>query len=233
MNALHVFANAQEAAAACGAAIFDRLREAVAKSGTASVAFSGGSSPKRMFAWMVDQSFEWSGVRIFWVDERCVPPDHPDSNYGMTRAALLDRIRPAGVYRIQGELPPDEAAARYREEIISVLGAAPVFDAIHLGMGADSHTASLFPGLPEIEDRSGIAAAVWVPKMNAHRITLLPKVLLDASSIAMLVTGEDKAQALHAVFDGAYDAMAHPAQLIHREARAANWYVDRGAKDGE
>lgn len=233
MNSVRTFDSAQAAAEACGEAILHSLREAAAVSGKATVAFSGGSSPKRMFAWMSSQPFDWSRVEIFWVDERCVPPEHPDSNYGMTRAALLDHIRPGAVHRIQGELPPDEAAARYRDEIASVLGANPVFDVIHLGMGGDSHTASLFPGFAEISDRVGIASAVWVPKLSAHRITLLPKPLLAAKRIAMLVTGEDKAAAVREVFDGPYDPLMHPAQLIHRNAPSVEWYFDHGAKGGE
>lgn len=229
MNRERVFDTAQEAAEACGAEILRALGEAVAAHGRASVAVSGGSSPKRMFAWMAAQPFDWSPVEIFWADERCVAPDHPDSNYRMTREALLDHIRPGGVHRIPAELPPAEAAVRYGEDLVATLGPAPRFDVIHLGMGADSHTASLFPGLKEIDDRTGLAASVWVPKLNAHRITLLPRVLLDARRIVMLVTGEDKAQALREVFHGRYDPITHPAQLIRRDAASVDWFLDRAA----
>lgn len=230
MNLERTFDTAQQAAEACGAEILRALGEAVAMNGRASVAFSGGSSPKKMFAWMASQPFDWSAVEIFWVDERCVPPEHPDSNYRMTREALLDRIRPGGIHRIPAELPPGEAAARYREDLILTLGHQPRFDVIHLGMGADSHTASLFPGLAEIEDRTGLAASVWVPKLNAHRVTLLPQVLLDAKQIAMLVTGEDKAMPLREVFRGPYAPLTHPAQLVHRNAPLVEWFIDRAAK---
>lgn len=233
MNLERVFETAQQAAEACGAEILRALGEAVAIQGRASVAFSGGSSPKRMFAWMASQPFDWSAIEIFWVDERCVPPDHADSNYRMTREALLDHIRPSGIHRIPAELPPNEAAARYRDDLIAALGHQPRFDVIHLGMGGDSHIASLFPGLAEINDRSGDAASVWVPKLNAHRITLMPRVLLNARQIAMLVTGEDKAQALREVFRARYDPLTHPAQLIHRHAPRVEWFLDRAAKDGE
>lgn len=233
MNLERLFDTAQQAAEACGAEILRALGEAIAINGRASVAFSGGSSPKRMFAWMASQPFDWSSVEIFWVDERCVPPDHADSNYRMTRETLLDHIRAGGIHRIPAELPPAQAAARYRDDVIATLGPAPRFDVIHLGMGADSHTASLFPGLAEIYDRTGIAAAVWVGKLEAHRVTLLPRVLLDARQIVMLVTGEDKAPALREVFRGRYDPLTHPAQLIHRHAPLAEWFLDRAAKGQE
>jgi 6-phosphogluconolactonase len=230
VNLERVFDTAQQAAEACGAEILRVLGTAVALRGRAAVAFSGGSSPKMMFAWMATQPFDWSTVDIFWVDERCVPPDHADSNFRMTREALLDHIHPGAVHRILGELPPEEAAAKYREELGTVFGGHPQFDIIHLGMGADSHIASLFPGVAEIADRTGSAAAVWVPKLNAHRVTLLPRVLLDAKQVAMLVTGEDKAEALRKVFQGSHDPAAHPAQLIHRNASLVEWFLDRKAK---
>jgi 6-phosphogluconolactonase len=233
VNRERVFPTAREAAEACGAEILRALGEAIALNGRAAVAFSGGSSPKTMFAWMAAQPFDWSAVEIFWVDERCVPPDHADSNYRMTRESLLDHIRPGGVHRIPAELPPEEAAARYRDVLIAMLGSQPRFDVIHLGMGADSHTASLFPGLAEIDDRRGLVAAVWVAKRNAHRITLLPRVLLEARRIVMLVTGEDKAQALREVFRGRYDLRTHPAQLVHRHAARVEWFLDRAAKGGD
>jgi 6-phosphogluconolactonase len=233
VNLERIFATPKEAAEACGAEILRVLGETVAIRGRASVAFSGGSSPKTMFAWMASQEFDWSPIEIFFVDERCVAPEHADSNYRMTREALLDRIQPGGVHRILGELAPEEAAARYREDLIATLGREPQFDVIHLGMGADSHTASLFPGLPEIDDRNGLAAAVWVEKLTAHRVTLLPRVLLEAKQVVMLVTGQDKAPAMREVFRGSYAPLTHPAQLIHRNAPLVEWYIDRAAKGAE
>lgn len=212
--------------------LLQRLGERVAVAGRASVAFSGGSTPKLMFAWMARQPFDWSRIEIFWVDERCVLPTHEDSNFRMTREALLDHIQPAGVHRILGELPPVEAAVAYENEIVSVLGADPRFDVIHLGMGADAHIASLFPGVAEIDSREGTTAAVWVPKLNAHRVTLLPKPILNANHIVMLVTGTDKSSALEQVMSGPYNPAEYPAQLVDRNASAIAWFTDVSAKGG-
>lgn len=186
----------------------------------ATLAVSGGSSPKRMFEWMAWQPFDWKALRLFWVDERCVPPDHAESNYRMTREALLEFVRPGAVHRIEAELPPQEAAARYREVL------PDRFDLVHLGMGADAHTASLFPGLPEIEDRTGTAAAVRVEKLNAYRVTLLPRMILGAQKIVVLATGADKRATLQRVFSEAYNPMVLPIQLV---ADRADWFLDPAA----
>ncbi|MDX2179833.1 MAG: 6-phosphogluconolactonase [Bryobacteraceae bacterium] len=200
-------------AAACGRAILDKL----APLAHPTLAVSGGSSPRKMFEWMAVQDFDWSKLHFYWVDERCVPPDHADSNYRMTREALLDRVRMAAVHRILGELDPAEAAARYTMEL------PERFDMVHLGMGADAHTASLFPGLAEIADREGRAAAVWVPKLNAHRITLLPRMILGADEIIVLAAGADKAKTLLEVFTEPQDPMSRPIQMV---LNRATWFLD-------
>ncbi len=229
MNTTHVFDTPTEAAEACGAAILGYLRDAVQANGAATVAFSGGNTPKLMFSWMARQSFDWSRVHIFWADERCVPPDSPESNYRMTREALLDHIQPGGITRIEGELEPAAAAARYRAALDRLPGTPAAFDVLHLGMGDDAHTASLFPGLSETQDRDGQVAAVWVEKLARHRITLLPAVLLAARQTAMLVTGADKASPLQIVFKGKPDSLLYPAQIVHREGRAVDWFLDKAA----
>lgn len=200
-------------AAACGRWILDKLAPILHPT----LAVSGGSSPRKMFEWMAGQDFDWSKLHFYWVDERCVPPDHADSNYRMTREALLDSIRPASVHRILGELDPVEAAKRYEMELPERL------DVVHLGMGADAHTASLFPGLAEIADGEGRAAALWVPKLNAHRVTLLPRMILGADEIVVLAAGADKAKTLLEVFTESHDPMSRPIQMVHDRA---TWFLD-------
>jgi len=214
----------KNAAEECGRYILARLGEKP----KSTLAISGGSSPKPMFEMFARADFDWSRVDLFWVDERGVPPDHPQSNFGSARDLWLapGKFPGENIHRIHAELEPHEAAARYVEEIRTVFGdGIPEFDVIHQGMGPDAHTASLFPGEPLIADRSGIAAAVWVEKMKQWRITLLPAVLLAARHTAMLEAGADKKDALEMVLHGPEDAMKYPAQIL-RGARDLVWFVE-------
>jgi 6-phosphogluconolactonase len=223
-----IFDSALEAAQACGAATLKILEESRRANGRAVFAISGGSTPRIMFEWMAKQNFDWGGVHLFWVDERCVPPDNSQSNYRMTRESLLDHIRipAAQVHRIEGERPPEEALILYLEQVRSVLGDKPVFDLIQRGMGPDMHTASLFPGEPQIEDRKNTAGVVWVEKFQQHRVTLLRGVLESARATFNLATGPDKADPLKAVLQESFDPMKRPAQIVSPETF---WYVDRAA----
>lgn len=214
------------AAEDCGNYILERLNEKP----KSTLAISGGSSPKPMFEMFANAQFDWSRVQLFWVDERGVPPDHPQSNFKLANDLWLRpaRFPQANIHRIHAELDPQLAARRYVEEICAVFGVPqatiPEFDVIHQGIGPDGHTASLFPGEPLIADRTGIAAAVWVEKMKQWRITLLPAVLLAACHTAVLASGGDKKEALDQVLNGAEDPMKYPAQIL-RAARNAVWFV--------
>ena len=218
-----IFDSALEAAEACGDRILALLDEARKARGVATLAVSGGSTPRMMFESMTRRKFEWRGVEIFQVDERCVPPDDVQSNFRMIRESLLGQaaIGEGQFHRIAGELPPDEAARRYAEEIRRVLKPAgselPVFDIIQRGMGPDAHTASLFPGEPLITDRTGITAAVWVEKMKQHRVTLLRGVLEHARHTLCLTAGAEKAAALHSVLRGPFDPAHTPSQIASAE----------------
>ncbi len=222
------FDSALEAAQACGAATFKLLEDTRRANGRAVFAVSGGSTPRIMFEWMAKQGFDWSAVHLFWVDERCVPPDDSQSNYRMTREALLDHVKiPAGqVHRVQGELPPEEALKIYLGEVRAVLGDRPVFDLIQRGMGPDMHTASLFPGEPLIANREDIAGAVWVEKFKQHRVTLLRGVLESAKATFNLATGPDKADPLKVVLQSASNPEVAPAQIV---SAGTVWYIDKAA----
>lgn len=216
------------AAEACGRRTLELLEAAVRFRGIAYLAVSGGNTPRMMFDWMSRRDFDWSSVHIFWVDERCVDPDDVLSNYRMTRESLLDHIAvlPDQIHRVRSELPPDQAAARYVDEIQGVLGDQPVFDVIQRGMGNDSHTASLFPGEPLLADRDHIAASVWVAKLGQNRVTLLPGVLARARHTVCLVTGNEKREALDGVLNGPFDIRLRPAQI---QSVATEWFVDEAA----
>lgn len=232
---LEIAESSQAAANACAAWMLQELRDILASAPVARIAISGGSTPELMFSTLARTPFPWAKVHIFWVDERCVPPTDRQSNY---KLAFETFLRPAGippenVHRIVGELKPAEGADRYTEEIRSVFGLKagelPAFDVVHRGMGADGHTASLFPGEPLIGDRKGIAAAVHVEKLNMDRVTLLPGVLLAAKKTVVLAAGEDKAEALFQVLRGPEDPFRFPCQLGTRDAHNALWFIDRAA----
>ena len=231
----HTYPDPRSAAQACAHHVTGILEEVLSGQEFATLALSGGSTPKLLFAELVASGLRWNHVHLFWVDERCVPPHDPLSNYGMTEREL---ILPAGipkhqVHRIYGELHPETAAQRYVEEIREYFGLEegemPHFDIVHRGMGPDAHTASLFPGDPLIEDREHIAAPVYVEKLKQWRVTLLPGALLAAKHTVFLVTGEDKAEAVRNVFQSEYDPMKYPAQMASHHGRRVAWFLDQTA----
>ncbi len=230
-----VLSNARSAAEHCGDRILQLLKGALAKNGIAALAISGGSSPRPMFEHMATARFSWNAVHIFWVDERGVPPEDPQSNYGLARETFLDRISipEANIHRIVAEMPAEEAARRYSDDLRQFFslsaGQMPEFDVIHRGIGPDAHTASLFPGEPLIANRKDLAAAVRVEKFRQWRITLLPGPLLAARETVMLVAGADKAAAVQRIFEGPADSMLYPAQLFAREGRNTTWFFDAPA----
>ncbi|MDP9054182.1 MAG: 6-phosphogluconolactonase [Acidobacteriota bacterium] len=230
-----IFKTPLEAAAACGVRSLEILQQARGERGSASVAVSGGSTPRMMFDDMASQTFDWSAIDIFQVDERCVPPDHAQSNFRMLRETLLRNgaILQSRVHRIEGERAPAEAALEYSAEIRRsfglTAGALPTFDLIQRGMGADAHTASLFPGDKLIEDRTGIAAAVEnasLEKSMQHRATLLRGVLEQARHTFCLVAGADKAEALRVVLRSPFNPVKWPSQIA---SAGMVWFVDEAA----
>jgi 6-phosphogluconolactonase len=223
------FPDAQAAAVGCGMRILEWLREAIAESGSATLAISGGTSPRPMFEMFAGAGFDWSRVDVFWVDERVVPKDDPQSNFKLARETWLG---PAGVpeervHRVRTELGAESAAEAYAEEIRGVMGPAAQFNVIHRGMGADGHTASLFPGSASV-GAQGLAIAVYVEKMAQWRVTLTAAVLEAARHTAILATGADKRATLDAVLNGPYEPFKYPAQIASRDGSNAVWFVDRG-----
>jgi len=230
--------DAVHAAQECARHILIRLEDALAAGAPATLAISGGSSPHPMFQYFAQQDFAWEKVHVFWVDERAVPPGHEQSNFKWAWNLWLGpaRVPESNVHRILTELPPEEAARRYVEEIRRFFALAPAelprFEVVHLGMGPDAHTASLFPGSPFIEDRTHIAAALYSDPMKQWRVTLLPGVFEAARHTAVLVAGADKVPAMQAVLRGPYDPARYPAQLAAREGSGAVWFADESAAAG-
>lgn len=229
------YPSADLAADACARQVLLRLEEALSGHGKATLAVSGGSTPKLMFAHLARTRFDWRDVHLFWVDERMVPPNDAESNYHLCEQHFLlpARFPRRNVHRIQGELRPETAAKNYVDDLREFFnleaGGVPHFDVIHLGIGADAHTASLFPGEPLILDRGGIAAAVLVEKFAKWRVTLLPRTLLEAKHILVLAAGNDKTEALKNVLDAPYDPMRYPAQIVSHHSRHQTWFLDEAA----
>jgi 6-phosphogluconolactonase len=230
----HRFVDAPAAARACAARVLELLEPAIRERGTATLAVSGGSSPKPMFEIFAHSAFAWEKVHLFFVDERVVPPTDSQSNFKLANDTWLSvRASPSPhVHRVQTELGAEEAARDYQAEIRRHFklqnGEMPRFDVIHRGMGPDGHTASLFPAEPMIQNHSGIAAAVWVEKMHQWRVTLLPGVLEAAQHTVVLAAGADKAEALKEVLQGAFNPLAHPSQIARQ---SAEWFVDQAAAE--
>jgi len=204
----------------------EMIEEAVDDHGRARIAISGGSTPQAAFALLADPNqpwrsrMPWENLEIFWVDERTVAPDHAESNYRMTREALLDHVplAPEQIHRIEGELEPEVAAARYESELrnsFRLEGAElPRFDLVALGMGDDGHTASLFPHTGAIQELGRLVVANHVPQKDTWRITLTWPVIDHARSVFFMIGGADKAAILNEVFVGPRDPERLPSQLI-------------------
>lgn len=209
---------------------------AITETGRFSIALSGGSTPKTLFQLLAaeyNQKIDWKKVFIFWSDERCVPPDSDDSNYKMAKETLLDHIAvpSTNVYRIQGELPPEEGAAQYETALRNYFNnQLPKFDLIMLGMGDDGHTASLFPGTSALDERQRwvIPNHVTTAKQT-WRITFTVPVINNGTNVMFLVAGAGKAERLKQVIQGAYTPNELPSQLIKPTNGNLIWAVDQAA----
>lgn len=215
--------------------------EAIAARGLWRVALSGGNTPKALYERLVSSPrsgrFPWDKVRFFFGDERCVPPTHRESNFGLADASLFRplRIEPTHVFRMKGEAVDAEQAARDYEAVLSKefgnqAPGFPEFDLIYLGLGDDAHTASLFPNTPALEERRRWVVSNRSPRGVPQRLTLTVPVLNHAKAVVFLVTGSGKAPAMRTVFDEPLaDTRQFPARLVRPTAGRLIWFVDRAA----
>ncbi|MBZ5681604.1 MAG: 6-phosphogluconolactonase [Acidobacteriia bacterium] len=212
---------------------------AVTERGRFSIALSGGSTPRNLYnllATNARSSLPWDRMFFFWSDERHVPSTDPESNYRMADEAMLSKIPvPAGnVFRVPAENPDAAAAATAYEQTLRKFftpqsGQLPRFDLILLGMGPDGHTASLFPVTPALRENSRLVVANWVEKLKASRITFTLPAINAANGVAFLVSGADKAPALHAVLESDAPGEQYPAKLVRPIDGKLIWFVDRAA----
>jgi 6-phosphogluconolactonase len=226
--------------AAAAEVVLTAAARAIAERGAFSLALSGGSTPRGLYRLLADEPafrerMDWTRLQVFWGDERCVPPDHPDSNYRMALEALISRVPiPAeNVHRIHAEDPaPERAAADYEATLRRVLkepATMPRLDLVLLGLGPEAHTASLFPGTRALHETHKAVVANWVGKLFAHRITLTPPALRAARAVVFLVSGGEKALPLKAVLEGPEEPEQLPAQLVRPESGSLLYLVDEAA----
>ncbi|MGB8319488.1 MAG: 6-phosphogluconolactonase [Ignavibacteriaceae bacterium] len=225
-----------------------KLKEVIEKksimNGKYFLSLSGGSTPKLLFGILADFPFsneiKWDNVHLFWGDERCVPPDDVESNYGMTNNLLLDKITipPENIHRVKGEAKPEEEASRYAEEIknrVLIAKSLPRFDCILLGMGEDGHTASLFPGKELNAVSQNICGVAEKTISNGDgeniqkRISLTRDVICNGENIFFLVTGDKKAKTLSGIIKETPESNKYPASGIHNINGISEWWIDENA----
>jgi 6-phosphogluconolactonase len=230
---IHVFGSPEELSEAAAGEFAARAAEAIEEYGRFAAVLAGGSTPKEMYAVLASDyadGIDWGKIHVFFGDERPVPPDDDDSNYKMAREVLLDHVPVGGVHRISGELPPDEAAGAYEEELRTFFESeeVPRFDLILLGVGGDGHTASLFPETSALEVHDRLVVANPVLKLDTTRITLTVPIINAARAVVFLVAGDDKAEAIEKILEDDADARAYPARLI-QPAGELEWMLDQSA----
>lgn len=213
----------------------DDATKAIAERGAFFVALAGGTTPKTAYGLLAQpprrERVDWNHVFFYFGDERCVPPESPESNYRMASETFLDALRvPADhVHRMHGEREPAQAAHEYAQILIQTMGDQPCFDLVLLGMGADGHTASLFPGIDPLKDNERLVRATYVEKLGTHRLSLTPLAINNARHVVVAVEGLSKAPALFAVREGPYDPLTRPIQIVQPTHGRLTWLVDRAA----
>ncbi|MCL4550732.1 MAG: 6-phosphogluconolactonase [Bacteroidetes bacterium] len=201
------------------------------------VALSGGKTPEIIFQTLADiyaNKINWKNVRFFWGDERCVPPDDPESNYGMTKKFFLDRINipPENVYRIFGENNPIDETLRYQEQFLKLFYddiTNAKFELTMLGLGDDGHTASIFPNSLQLLSAQELFAVAEHPVTKQKRITATRRLINNSEKIIFLVTGENKSSVLREIIGRQNNYLEYPAAYIEPTSGTLEWYVDESA----
>jgi len=235
---LNIFNTEEEVLNALAAYFIKVAQDSIAAKGKFSVALSGGSSPKKLYELLASTDFQgkidWEKVYFFFGDERNVPKDNPESNYLMAKKALFDplEISTLNIFPVDTSLPPATAAQKYFEEIEQFFDEDELsFDLVLLGLGDNSHTASLFPYTPVLHDTIPGVKEVWLEDQQVYRITMNAPLINEAKQIAFLVYGEAKAIAVHHVLEDEEDIENYPAQLIDSIVGEVQWFLDEAAAE--
>ena len=236
---LHIYETPEDTARAVAELILVKAKEKNKKSLPFNVALSGGNTPKLLFNLLASEyvdTIPWHFMRLFWVDERCVPPTHAESNYGMTYENLLKSvpIHDANVFPIQGEIDPKKEAVRYQNILTTQLptrNGTPKFDLILLGMGDDGHTASIFPNDLNLLHSELFVTVSMHPVSNQKRITLTGQTINQADDVVFLITGSSKAEVLNQIIHRKPKFENYPASYIHAHALPAQFYLDKASAE--
>jgi 6-phosphogluconolactonase len=233
---IRVYKSIPELIAALSDYVTATISHAIAVHGECNLVLSGGSSPKKLYKALASPDYKnkivWSKVNFFFGDERYVPVDDPDNNSHMARIALLNglHIPESNIFSVDTSLLPEEAAMDYSSRIVSHFkGRELIFDLILLGLGDNSHTASLFPHTAVLHDTSATVRAILLKEKKIHRITMTAPLINQARNIAFLVYGKSKAEAVHHVLEDEYNPEQYPAQLIQPAHNSLHWYLDEEA----
>lgn len=230
-----IYENANELAAAAAALIAEQAAAAIAARGRFDIALSGGTTPLHAYTLLAAPPYRegipWDKVHIFWSDERCVPPEHADSNYRAVKAALLDHISlpKENIHRMHGELAPDEAAYEYRQQLLAHFATPgfPVFDLILLGLGNDGHTASLFPGSAALRTGEVPVTENYVASLESWRLTFTLPLINAARQVIFLVSGAGKASIVEEVMQPGGRPL--PAKAVNPHSGGLTWLLDSEA----
>lgn len=232
-----IFSSSYDLAKEFAREMVNMIVESAEKDEQFTVALSGGSTPELLYTLLSEnfaETLPWQYVQIFWGDERCVPPDNAESNFGMTMRKLLSKIEiPShNIHRIRGEDDPVKEAVRYSEEVSLFTrkrDGMPLFDLILLGLGEDGHTASIFPGHPELLDSDKIYDVALHPVTMQKRISLTRRVINNADSVTFLVAGNKKEEVVEKLFRKDPAALNYPASYIVPVHGRLSWFIDKEA----
>lgn len=231
---IHISLDAEALAAEAARRVVEMAGACVAESGSFTFALAGGKTPEALYRLLAAEPYrsavDWPRVEIYFGDERCVPPYHPDSNYRMAKEILLDRvpITPENVHRMRGEIEPQAAAIEYGQMLKDRFGDGGL-DLALLGMGDDGHTASLFPGTAALTETHHRCVANRVEKLNTWRITLSAPFINRSREVLILVSGAGKAARVKEVIEEAYEPQRLPIQLIQAASGGLTWLLDTAA----
>lgn len=235
-RSIRVFPTPQVVASAAADLIVESAARAIDSGGKFSLVLSGGSTPRLLNQTLAADPYrsaiDWPNVEFYFGDERCVPPDHADSNYRMANEAMLSKVplRTENVYRMRGEIEPEAAAIEYGRTLKAKFADGGP-DLILLGMGPDGHTASLFPDTPALTETKHRCVANYVSKFSSWRLTMTAPFINRAASVAVLIAGAEKREIVKQVLEQSAEPSRFPIQLIHPTDGQLIWLMDAAAAE--